>query len=226
MTDVMRSPSDIFRLSPDVSANFTTAGSSIPVLLMDNVYEQPDDVRTLALSLPFSAPSYPYPGKLAVPIESEPVRAITDWALRVVNEQYLPRIPPIARDGQRITAFRQVHTDFAIIDIHPDELSSTQRLPHVDPVPVFGLIYLNREERGGTLFFEKCGSGEGVASEGGYLTESNDDFVLRGRIEGAFNRMAIYPGFIPHSGQISGDWIEDERRFTSPRLTQRFVFLP
>ena len=38
------------------------------------------------------------------------------WALRIANEQYLKRIPPIARDGRQITAFRQVHTDFAIIE--------------------------------------------------------------------------------------------------------------
>lgn len=222
----MTSPSDAFRLSPEVRTSFTTAGSSIPVLLADDVYDRPDDVRSLALSLPFNAPPYPYPGKLAVPPESMALKAVMDWALRVANEQYLPRIPPIAKDGQRITAFRQVHTDFAIIDMHPEELSETQRLPHVDPVPVFGLIYLNREDRGGTLFFERVGDGANGASERGYVTGSNREFALRGRIDAAFNRMAIYPGFIPHSGQIDGEWIADERRFSSPRLTQRFVFLP
>jgi len=222
----MISPPDLFALSTKISASFITAGSSIPVLQIDDVYEHPDAVREMALGLSFSAPSYPYPGKIAVPPPSDSLDAIGQWALRVANEGYLRRVPPIAKDGQPISAFRQVITDFAIIDVHPDELSPVQRRPHVDPVPVFGLLYLNREERGGTLFFEQVAYAGGDTSEAGYLTSSNDEFELRGQIDAAFNRMVIYPGFIPHSGQIAGDWIEDERRFTSPRLTQRFVFHP
>ena len=202
----------------------TTAGGSIPVILVDNVYERPDEIREMALSLPFASPEYPYPGKIAVPPPSASLRAVTQWALDAANSHYLPNVPPIAGGGQPITAFRQVQTDFAIIDVHPDELTATQRLPHVDPVPVFGLIYLNREERGGTLFFQPTTEPE--ESQGGYITDSNRAFRLLGRIEAAFNRMAIYPGFIPHTGEIAGDWIEGEERFRNPRLTQRFVFFP
>jgi hypothetical protein len=138
---------DLFRLSPDAEIRLTTAGS-IPVILVDNVYQRPEEIREMALALSFASPSYPYPGKIAVPPPSASLQAVTQWALNAANTRYLPNIPPIAGGGQPITAFRQVQTDFAIIDVHPDELSQTQRLPHVDPVPVFGLIYLNREERG------------------------------------------------------------------------------
>jgi hypothetical protein len=222
----MLSDSDLFNLSPNVTAQFTMAGPSIPVLQVDDVYASPDAVREKALALPFSRPAYPYPGKIAAPPATKSLLALSEWVLRVANEHYLRHIPPVARDGQRITAFRQVFTDFAIVDVHPDELSPTQRLPHVDPVPVFGLIYLNREERGGTLFFEKVTDAAANSSGGGYVTGSNGEFHLRGRIEAAFNRLVIYPGFVPHSAQIAGDWIEGEERFTSPRLTQRFVFFP
>ena len=222
----MQPAPDLFNLSRGIEARFTTAGPSIPIMLIDNVYDQPDEIREMALSLPFSSPPYPYPGKLAVPPASASLQAMSDWALRVANEAYLPRVPPIYRDGRRIEAFRQVHTDFAITDVHPTDLSPIQQRPHVDAVPVFGLVYLNREERGGTLFFQNVAKGADAAARGGYVTSSNGEFELRGRIDAAFNRMAIYPGFIPHSGEIAGDWIEDERRFTSPRLTQRFVFLP
>lgn len=222
----MQSGDGIFDLSPTVTANFKTAGSSIPILQVDDIYARPDAVRDMALALPFSPPAYPYPGKIAVPPVTDSLRMIGEWVLRVVNQHYLPRIPPIAKDGQRITSFRQLFSDFAIIDVHPDELSPTQRLPHVDPVPVFGLIYLNREERGGTLFFDKV-AGVGRDDSGtGYFTSGNREFQLRGEIEAAFNRLVIYPGFVPHSAQIAGDWIEGEARLTSPRLTQRFVFFP
>ena len=99
-----------------------------------------------------------------------------------------------------------------------------QRVPHVDPVPIFGLVYLNRDDRGGTLFFRR--TGEPAALARGRLcdrpaaTASN----CRGRIEPAFNRLAIYPGFVPHSGDISGDWIRSGERHRSPRLTQRLMF--
>ena len=222
----MQSDPDIFNLSRSLSVNLIDAGNSLPVLLIENVYERPEAVREMALGLTFESPPNLYPGKVASPPVTKSLRTVTEWALRMANDNYLSRIPPIAKDGQRITAFKEVYTDFAVVDIHPSELSPTQRLPHIDPVPIFGLIYLNQEDRGGTLFFEKVGQGSQQLSERGYFTSSNADYRLRGRIDAAFNRMAIYPGFIPHSGHIEGDWIEDERRFTSPRLTQRFVFLP
>jgi len=219
-----RADDDLFKLSPAAEIRLTSAGS-IPVILVDNVYERPDEIREMAIALSFDPPGYPYPGKIALPPPSASLRAVTQWALHTANSRYLPNVPPIAGDGQPITAFRQVHTDFAIIDVHPDELTPTQRLPHVDPVPVFGLIYLNREERGGTLFFAPTTEPEDGA-KGGYITNSNRAFKLLGRIEAAFNRMAIYPGFIPHTGEIAGEWIEGDERFRNPRLTQRFVFLP
>lgn len=222
----MQSDSDIFNLSPSLSVNLTLAGDALPVLLIDNVYERPEAVREMALGLTFNPPPNLYPGKVASPPVSKSLRTVTEWALRMANDNYLNRIPPIAKDGQRITAFREVYTDFAVVDVHPSELSPTQRLPHVDPVPIFGLIYLNQEERGGTLFFDKIGQTSQQSSQSGYLTSSDAGYRFRGRIEAAFNRMVIYPGFVPHSGHIEGDWIEDERRFTSPRLTQRFVFFP
>jgi hypothetical protein len=220
----MQIDEDLFRLSPALDMRMTTAGGVIPIILVDNVYERPDEIREMALALPFAAPGYPYPGKIAVPPPSASLQAVTQWALQTANSHYLPNVPPIAGGGQPITAFRQVQTDFAIIDVHPDELTPTQRLPHVDPVPIFGLIYLNREERGGTLFFQPTTEPE--ESQAGYITDSNRAFKLLGRIEAAFNRMAIYPGFIPHTGQIAGEWIESEERFHNPRLTQRFVFFP
>lgn len=219
----MRADDDLFKLSPLMKIKLATAGGIIPVILIDNVYERPDDIRSMALRLPYSPPDYPYPGKIAVPPPSASLDAVAQWALHTTNTRYLPNVPPIQGGGQPITRFGRIHTDFAIIDVHPEQLSSAQRLPHVDPVPVFALVYLNREERGGTLFFEQTSA---QAHVGGYITESNSAFRLLGRIEAAFNRMAIYPGFVPHTGEISGRWIEGDERFNSPRLTQRFVFLP
>jgi hypothetical protein len=144
----------------------------------------------------------------------------------MVNGEYLPRIPPISENGRQISAFGRVMSDFAITDVHPDELTSVQREPHVDPVPIFGLVYLNPVDRGGTLFFARAEAGGQSLERSGYLTQSDADYELIGRIEGHFNRLAVYPGFIPHSGEIAGNWIHGDERFTEPRLTQRLVFFP
>ena len=54
--------------------------------------------------------------------------------------------------------------------------------------------------------------------------DSRDGFELCGRIAPVFNRLAIYPGFVLHSGEIAGDWIRSDERFSNPRLTQRLIF--
>ncbi|MFL6734891.1 MAG: DUF6445 family protein [Sphingomicrobium sp.] len=91
-------------------------------------------------------------------------------------------------------------------------------------MPVFGLIYLNEEDRGGTLFFRPRSRVAPTTGRQGYQTQSDEHVELCGRIEGRFNRLAIYPGFILHSGEVKGDWIENEERLTAPRLTQRIMF--
>ena len=214
---------DLFQLRPGLSFRFELIAEGLPVLLVDDLYQRPDEIREAALSLDYRPVPYDYPGRIAeVPRDNPSLNRVLGDILALVNSAYLPQVP-IAADGQRITNFTRMHTDFARVDIHPDDLNPDQRRPHIDPIPIFGLVYLNREERGGTLFFKKIDECETSAQGSGYQTESGDGFELCGRIEPAFNRLAIYPGFVHHSGEIK-DWIETEERFTSPRLTQRLMF--
>jgi hypothetical protein len=217
----------LFALNPACSARMQLVGGRIPVLIADDFYIDPDGARAHALSLPFSVPPYPYPGALAAIDEANPsLSVLRDTILGLVNREYLSRIPPIQGGGRQIAAFTTLMTDFARTDVHPDALSATQRRPHVDPVPIFGLVYLNREERGGTLFFRDTGAPADDDNVKGYVTGDIPGFALVGEIEGRFNRLAVYPGFVPHTGQIEGEWIKGEERFREPRLTQRFVFFP
>lgn len=156
------------------------------------------------------------------PADDPSLRQFLHKLVGIVTDQFLPRLPP-ARNGQSLSRVRGVDTDFAITDKHPSELSSYQRAPHTDSVPVFGLVYLNEEPRGGTLFFRPHGHAAGADFRSGY-PRSDEQLEVCGHIEGRFNRLAIYPGFVLHSGEIEGDWIDKEDRFTSPRLTQRIVF--
>lgn len=214
---------DLFELSPGLSFRFEMIAEGLPVLLVDNLYQRADQIREAALSLDYRPVPYDYPGSIAeVPRDNPSLNRFLHEILALVNGAYLPQVP-IAADGKRVTRFSRMHTDFARVDIHPDDLTPDQRRPHIDPIPIFGLVYLNREERGGTLFFRKVGTAETSEEGPGYQTQSGDGFELCGRIEPAFNRLAIYPGFVHHSGEIKG-WIETEERFTSPRITQRLMF--
>ena len=214
----------LFRLNPNARAGMKTLGGRVPVLFVDDVFADPERIRGFALGLDYHAPDYPYPGRLAEIGEDASLNLFLRTILSMVNVEYLPRIPPIADGQQTIKAFSRVLADFAVTDIHPNELSDLQRKPHVDPVPIFGLVYLNPVERGGTLFFNR--RGEGGAGGEGYFLGSDEEYELVAKIEGSFNRLAVYPGFVPHTGEISGDWIMTDERFSEPRLTQRLVFFP
>jgi len=216
---------NLFQLSRERRLSVEMIAGKFPVVLVDEFYERPDDIRAAALTLPFRKPTHqPYPGKLAQIPPNPSLRDAVNCVTQFANTEFLPRAP-IRQRGSLVASLRVVDTDFAVVDTHPDELEPVQRKPHVDPVPVFGLVYLNHEDRGGTLFFQQIAD-EPEEVGPGYLTHSNEHFELLGKIEPRFNRLAIYPGFVLHSGEIAGDWIEGEERFTNPRLTQRFVFLP
>ena len=216
----------LFALNPDARPAMTLVGGRLPVLIVDGVFKDPRAIRSAALALPYEPPGYPYPGRIATPPAGDgSLEAFLRSVLALVNGQYLPNIPPIAADNRQITKFARVHTDFAITDVHPDDLAETQRKPHTDPVPIFGLVYLNPEERGGTLFFDPPKAAPG-GDRRGYISSGDPAYPFVGKIDGRFNRLAIYPGFILHTAEIAGDWIRGDERRESPRLTQRLVFFP
>lgn len=216
----------LFDVRAGIAPRFEVLGGRIPALIVDDFLKHPEQVREAGLGLPFEAPPYPYPGGIAqIPDAWSSIDRLKRVVLDLVNGAYFPRLPPINKDGVPIERLTTVLADFAVIDVPPDELSQRQRIPHVDQVPIFGLVYLNAEERGGTLFFAPRHAAAHSSLGSGYLTGSNDDFELLGRIEGRFNRLAIYPGFIPHSGDI-GPWIEGPGRTEAPRLTLRLPFFP
>jgi hypothetical protein len=217
----------LFAIHPRARPKLQLIGRQIPALVVDDIFADPVALRRHALALEYRPPDYYYPGKLAsADSEDRSLQPFLQTVLALVNQEYLGRIPPISGGGNPITAFARIHADFAITDVHPGELQATQRIPHTDPVPIFGLVYLNEVDRGGTMFFRHAEAGAAPEQRQGYFEAGNSGFDFIGKIEGLFNRLAIYPGFVPHSGEITGDWISTDARFTSPRLTLRLAFLP
>ena len=214
---------DLFATATDARLSGGHIDGRIPYLAIDGIFADPSAVRAAALALPYSSGTAHYPGRIArcPPGDSSMTRFLRQ-IVGIVTSEYLPHLPS-ARTGKSLSRVRGVDTDFAITDKHPSELSPNQRAPHIDAVPVFGLVYLNDPPRGGTIFCRPGGHAAGADFRSGY-PRSDERLEVCGHIEGRFNRLAIYPGFVLHSGEIEGDWIESDDRFTSPRLTQRIMF--
>jgi len=213
----------LFATSAEAQLSRGHIGGRIPYLTIDGIFADPSAVRAAALALPYSSGTAHYPGRVArFPAGDSSLTQFLHKLVELVTSEYLPHLPP-ARNGERLSRVRGVDTDFAITDRHPSELTAHQRAPHIDAVPVFGLVYLNDPPRGGTLFFRQHGHAAGADFRSGY-PRSDEQLEVCGHIEGRFNRLAIYPGFVLHSGEIEGDWIENDDRFTYPRLTQRIMF--
>jgi hypothetical protein len=214
---------DLFATAADARLSGGHIDGRIPYLTVDGIFANPSAVRAAALALPYSSGTAHYPGRVArCPPGDASLTRFLRQIVGIVTSEYLPHLPP-ARNGESLSRVRGVDTDFAITDRHPSELSPNQRAPHIDAVPVFGLVYLSDPPRGGTLFFRPHGHAAGADFRSGY-PRADEQLEVCGHIEGRFNRLAIYPGFVLHSGEIEGDWIESDDRFTSPRLTQRIMF--
>jgi hypothetical protein len=221
-------PEDLFAMRRGEAPRLELLGGRLPILLIDDVYRDPGRIRSKALKLEYREPKFYYPGRIAdIPASNPSAAAFARNLLKLVNGVYLPQLRSVFGAESKVTkGIVRVRMDFGVIDKHPSELEPIQRQPHRDPVPIFGLIYLNEEHRGGTMFFEPRVPPEPSEERSGYFREDDEDFRLIGKIEGRYNQLAIYPGFIPHCGEISGDWIETDDRLTKPRLTQRFQFFP
>ena len=215
---------DLFATGDSATVTVGQIDGRIPYFAVDGIFRDPLAVREAALALPYSQGTAHYPGRVArFPPGDPSLVGFLKKVVSLVTRDYLPRMPELP-DGSKPTGLRGVDTDFAITDLPPDRLSPDQRKPHIDPVPIFGLVYLNEEPRGGTLFFKPRADTPGPIDRTGYPTRSDEELEICGHIEGRFNRLAIYPGFILHSGEIEGAWIESDERLQKPRLTQRIMF--
>lgn len=215
---------DLFASGSAPQVSFGLIDGQVPYLTVDGVFANPRAVREAALALPYSIGTAHYPGRVArFPAHDASLTSFIQKVVTLVMREYLPRLPRLP-DGRQLSSLRGADTDFAITDTHPDQLSAAQRQPHTDAIPVFGLVYLNEEPRGGTLFFKRRPMLQSDADASPYPSRFDERYEVCGHIEGLFNRLAIYPGFIPHSGEIEGEWIGGQARFTSPRLTQRIMF--
>ena len=220
-----RTIGDVFALNPEARPEVVEIAGQ-PIFVVDDFFVAPEAVREAASKLHFIRHGRSYPGRLAsVPREDLRFRTFLGTVQALANREYLPHLNARAT-AEKTDEISIVKGDFAIIDYHPSELNEHQKRPHTDPMPIFGIVYLSAEDLGGTLFFETLGSeaDDEPSDLQGYFSESNGRWRLAGKAAGTFNRLVMFPGELPHTGEIKGDWILSEKRLSNPRLTMRLLF--
>ena len=203
--------------------------SDVPVLLIDNFYEDPQEVRAQALKATYDHSLGQYPGRHAS-IDPSSIGTVLDVLSQILN-----------RVGDRHFRAEDFTSDFSIITTRPDELLVTQKHPHIDPTPVIGVLYLTPNSDEGTSLYRNEYIGTAVvqtpehhrkhsefmnifgesASPNGYLVEDDAMWKKIYTIEPIFNRLAIYPGNAFHSVDIKR--VAARINMDTVRVTQRFI---
>ncbi len=206
------------------------ATPEVPVLYIDNFYLDPDEVREVALKEKFEQAKAYYPGRHAH------IDLSKDENLKAIV--YIQKIIKLA-SGQEIP-LEYIETDFSILTVKQSDLLSLQGNPHIDGNPIIALVYLNKEDLGGTNLYRNkvlnksvikteeeqiqlsqfLKDNEGRPSE--YITDSNDLWEVIYEIKSVYNRFVCYPGNVFHSINVKKDPSSND--IASQRLTQRIIF--
>jgi hypothetical protein len=117
---------------------------------------------------------------------------------------------------------------FSLVTTPPDELSPLQCLPHID-CPEFNsfaiIHYLSHHQNSGTAFYRHVSTGfetitydrlgpftfareqeeNAMGRAHGYMGGSSHGFEEIARVESRFNRLAVYPSALFHSGIVPRD---------------------
>lgn len=219
---------DAFALAPDASLHIETLSSGCPVLVIDGFYADPMAVRELALAGRYDRSLAYYPGlhSSVAPAQERPLLGTLATILAAL--------------GSVRCRAEDMTTDFSIVTTPAREMLARQKHPHVDGVPLAGVLYLNPDYQIGTSFFRHRPTGLAfVRSEaeqeayGRWLNDHGDqtqpesyavgdDSVWEPlySVAGQFNRLVMYPGTAFHS--IAMRDVANNLSMASARLTQRF----
>ena len=124
-----------------------------PLLILDNLYRDPQYVRTVALSLPTEPPKSSHPG-LSSNFKTDISTLYQIVWKYVANEFGYSEEQTIARAVFPGLSFMRINRK-------PEDLTIHQCRPHADPVRVAGVVYLNLPPNcvGGTAFYRHKATG-------------------------------------------------------------------
>jgi hypothetical protein len=219
------------RINKNAKPRVEFIADKIPMIVIDDFYQDPDEVRTAALEGQFKDTAAGYPGRH----ERLDPGSNLDVA-RVVNHvrQVVEKGSGLSVDSQAIT------TDFSILTTPKEKILKMQSHPHTDNVALAGLVYLNKKKFGGTCFYrnkllDSCilldenteqynklteDYNKNFKDVEGYVSGSYDSWELIYRTEGKYNQFVMYPGNVFHSVDVVEN--PDPSQPKLARLTQRF----
>lgn len=194
-----------------------------PLVVIDNLIANPEELVDLAASKLFSDVATYYPGiRAKVPLTYQ--RFIIEQ-LRDVFAGYF---------GLSAAAVRFTNCHFSLVTTPPEKLAYLQRIPHIDSTSGGELAFIHylfkKPDLGGTAFYrhratgyeyidlarqdeywrivdeESKGPNSAVA---GYVNGDTPLYEQVGRQDGVFNRMLVYRRNSLHSGSLTPDFVPD-----------------
>ncbi len=193
----------------------------LPVLVIDNVLNFPEQLVELARHVPFGRPRGMYPGLNAM-LPPPYLRAVMGWL-----RPYMAQVFAIAPTVQ-VTA----HGFFALATLTPDRLHPMQKIPHQDAANPdrLGMVhYLCRGAQGGTGFYRHRTTGfesvdaarreifapvvveEALRREAaGENDRAMPDYEMTGSVEAVFNRLIVYRAHMLHAGLLTESTLSDD----------------
>ena len=198
----------------------TINGTDIPIIIVDNLYVNPEIVREFSSTLPYTESKsilLNSPGK-RVKLDLD-IKHLQDFTFNLIGKKNQGYIKPQV-------IFNRMRSD--------EKLTEVQTRPHIDTTLNMShalVIYLNKDEecKGGTSFYRHKKTGFDLIKKNKYLdevyeykphtyedfiTDSNDDWELLELIDMKFNRMIIYPPNVFHSGYINRKDFKNYDRIT------------
>jgi len=200
----------------------TIGAEQAPLLVIDNLVANADELVEDAAASAFTEPVGFYPGiRARTPLSYQElvITALKDALLGILGVQ----------SGS--LRFSMCH--YSLITTPAHELAAPQRIPHVDSLSKHGLAsihYLFRRNFGGTAFYRHRKTGFETIDESrnatyfgslrnenlrpemlgpGYINGDTDLFEQIAKQDGVFNRMLVYRRNSLHSGCIGADFVPD-----------------
>jgi hypothetical protein len=207
----------------DITIQALTIGNErAPLLVIDNLVADADELVNIAAREEFTGQSRYYPGiRAAAPRAYQDL--LSSRLAATLAEHFELR-------GSRVQ-FSLCH--YSLVTTPPAQLMVPQRIPHVDSLPRSGLAsvhYLFKRPLGGTAFYRHRKTGfeyidearnetylrslreENLTAESagaGYINGDTGLFERIAQQDGVFNRMLVYRRNSLHSGCIAQDFIPD-----------------
>jgi len=217
----------LFALNPAATLSVECTPAGTQVLVVDDFYADPQAVRAAALAGRYDASTAYYPG-MHSGIDREETAALFATLTRMFS---------LLGNVRAVTD--SIWSDFSIVTTPAAQMLAKQKHPHVDPVPLAGLVYLNDEYEVGTGFFRHRPTGLatmvsledakryqawldefGEASQPETYAVGDDGpwervYSLRGK----FNRLVMYAGNAFHAIDMRD--VAAAPTMRQARLTQR-----